>query len=83
MADQLDNVVAQVLGIPVERITQEDCPATVESWDSLTHIKLVLALEAEFDVLFSPEDTAELLSVGAIRQMLAAKGVPCSVMREQ
>ena len=75
MTERLYQIVAHVFGVPVKDIAEEDGPDTIESWDSLAHINLVLALEAEFGVALAPEDAAEMLSVGAIRQVLGAKGV--------
>jgi acyl carrier protein len=75
MVDKLSRVLSQVFDIPAERITDEDAPDTIQSWDSLTHVHLVLALEAEFALVLSPDDAAEMLSVGAIRQILTDKGV--------
>ena len=75
MTDRLYNVVGKVLGVPVEDITDEDCPDTIKSWDSLTHINLVLALEAEFDLSLSPDDASEMLSVGLIRMILHERGI--------
>lgn len=75
MNDRLRNVVAQVFGVPVEHIHEDDGPHTIESWDSLAHINLVLALEAEFGVSLAPDDAAEMLSVGLIRQILWENGI--------
>jgi acyl carrier protein len=75
MAHRLYRVVSQVFGVPIEQITHVDSPDTLEAWDSLAHISLVLALEAEFEVSLTPDEAAEMLSVGAIRQILAAKGI--------
>jgi acyl carrier protein len=75
MADKVCDVIAQVLGISIENLTDEDSPDTIESWDSLVHINLVLALEAEFDVSLSPDDVAEMLSVGLVRKTLLEHGV--------
>lgn len=75
MADRLSHVVAQMFDVPVENVTDDDGPDTIESWDSLAHINLVLSLEEEFNVSLSPDDAAEMLSVGTIRQVLSEKGV--------
>lgn len=77
MNDRLHKVVARVLDIPAENITDEDSPATVESWDSLAHINLVLSLEAEFDVSLPTDEAVEMLSVGSIRTILRERGVNC------
>ena len=48
---------------------------TIPGWDSLTHIHLIMALEAEFGVSFAPEQAVELTSIAAIRAALGALGV--------
>lgn len=75
MTDRLHNVVSQVLGVSIEALTDTDSPDTIESWDSLAHINLVLALEAEYGLSFSPDEAVELLSVAAIRKFLIKRGL--------
>jgi len=75
MTDRLYNVISQVLGVPVEDITDEDSPDSLESWDSLTHVSLVVSLEAEFNLAISPDDASEMLSVTLIRNILRARGI--------
>ncbi len=75
MTDKLLNVVSQVLGVPVENLSDADSPSSIESWDSLAHINLVVALEAEFEISFSSDDAVEMLSVEAIRKILLKHGI--------
>lgn len=63
-------VVSQVMGVPLEQITDESSPDTIKEWDSLRHMNLILALEEEFGVNFSDEQILELLSVGLIVETL-------------
>jgi acyl carrier protein len=70
LRDRVVRVTSQVLNLPTEAITEESSPRTVEGWDSLGHMNLMLALEEEFGVQFSDERILQLLSVGAIVQAL-------------
>ena len=65
------NVVSQVLGIPVDAITDDSSPENVEAWDSLKHMNLVLALEEEFGIRFSDERIVAMLSVRSITDAVA------------
>ncbi len=47
----------------------------VATWDSLNHIKLILALEREFQTQFTLEDLQNMLCVGDLKRILQAKGV--------
>ena len=45
----------------------------IETWDSLTFIDIVLAVEREFDFKISPELAAGMVSVEAIQKIVQAK----------
>jgi len=47
----------------------------VESWDSLNHMKLVMALEEAYAVEFTELEVAELLSLELVMLTLLSKGV--------
>jgi acyl carrier protein len=63
-------IVSQVMNVPVEALSVDSSPDTVENWDSLKHMNLILALEEEFNVTFSDEDIVQLLSVEIIIETL-------------
>jgi acyl carrier protein len=48
---------------------------SMPEWDSLAHMKLIMACEEEFGVKFSIEETVESNSVAKLKAVLAAKGV--------
>lgn len=45
----------------------------IGGWDSLAHMNLINALEAEFGLKFSVRELMKMKSVGTIRQVLTAK----------
>ncbi|MQF94723.1 MAG: acyl carrier protein [SAR202 cluster bacterium] len=73
MEDRIYRVVSDVMGVPVTDISDESSPDTIEAWESLSHINLVLALESEFGISLAPEDVLEMLSVGLIKTILSEK----------
>lgn len=60
--EKLKTVVATVLSVDVSRIDANASSDTIESWDSLRHMNLVLALEDEFGVSLPDEDAANATS---------------------
>ena len=62
------------MGVPAEMLSEASSPDSVESWDSLRHMSMVLALEEEFGVRFSDEQIMVLSSIGAILTTLAELG---------
>ncbi|MDJ0786638.1 MAG: phosphopantetheine-binding protein [Myxococcota bacterium] len=56
-------------------VLPEDPTEEIEGWDSLAHVELMMALESEFDVALTNEETAEMTSIPAIEQVLSGHGV--------
>ena len=55
------------------RFAPDSSPDNIESWDSLQHLNLVLALEQEFRTQFTPEEIEQLLSVELIAALVEEK----------
>jgi acyl carrier protein len=72
-ASEAARIVAQIFQVPLEELTPNSSPDTIESWDSLAHLNLVLALEQEFGIQFTPEEIEELLSVELICALVEEK----------
>ena len=72
--ERLRSVFASVFGLDPSRVQDDDSYETIPEWDSVNHINLILALEAEFGVEFDPGEIAELGSVAAIRARLGGSG---------
>ncbi len=58
--------VSQIMGVPAATLTDASSPDSVDAWDSLRHMNLVLALEEEFGVKFSDEQIMTMSSVERI-----------------
>jgi len=54
-----------------EDITEESSIDTCTSWDSLSHMQIIIALTEEFDVEFSPDQIGRCRSVKEIHQILS------------
>lgn len=57
MEDRLKRIFSDVLNIPAEEISETISMDTVEEWDSIKHLSLILALEQEFSISILPEDS--------------------------
>lgn len=53
----------------------DDSPATLDAWDSVRQVDVVLAVEEAFDVALSTAEVAKLRSVGALVEILRARGL--------
>ena len=73
MLERTRAITADIFGVPVEQVLPQSSPDTIETWDSINHLNLVLALEQEFGIQFTPEEIEQLLSVELIVALLAEK----------
>ena len=62
MKERVFKVMSSVFGVPVDKINEESSPDNIESWDSLKHLNLVVALEEEFDIEFTDDQTGDIMS---------------------
>ncbi len=54
----------------IDMLTDEMSIETVDGWDSMAHVGLILALQKEFGVSISPMQALELTDVAAIKRFL-------------
>lgn len=80
LLDSVRRIVADVFEVPEDQVKAESSPDNVESWDSIHHLNLVLALEQEFGVQFTPEEIEQLLSVELIVALVEEKRRACGVV---
>ena len=72
---RVTQTIAAVLEIDASEINGDTSVDTVESWYSLRHLNLVLALESEFDISLTEEQTIEVLNYPLIVAVLAEHGI--------
>jgi acyl carrier protein len=73
LLDRVRGIAADVLEVPLTQVTPDSSPETLETWDSVHHLNLVLALEQEFNLQFEPEEIDQLDNVGEIVTVISRK----------
>lgn len=68
--EQVREIASDIFGTKADKITAESSPQTIENWDSMQHLNLVLALEEKFGVQFEPEDIEEMKNIGAVAALV-------------
>ena len=71
--DRVKNVISAVFEIPVNKIGEESSPDNIESWDSLKHMNMVVALEDEFNIQFTDDELIELINMKLIMVIIREK----------
>ena len=74
MNEQVLSRVQQIASdILLTDVTADSSPETVESWDSVQHLNLILAIEEEYGFQFSPEEMDSAKTVGKIAGLVSAR----------
>jgi acyl carrier protein len=68
--DQVRNIASDIFGVAANKITADSSPETIENWDSMQHLNLVLAIEEKFGVQLAPEDIEQMKNVGAVAALV-------------
>ncbi len=72
---KLKQIISSVFKVDISTINNGTSPDSIESWDSLNHLNLVLALEEGFQVTFTEEQTVEILNYELIVETLKELGI--------
>jgi acyl carrier protein len=72
---RLQAIFRAVLELPPGSDPTPSAHGQTATWDSLAHVSLMAAIEAEFDVAIDAGDSMSLTSYEATRQFLADLGV--------
>lgn len=68
-------LVAELLRMPVDAVTDDLAMETTEAWDSLAHMDLVAMVEERFAIVLTMDEIVAMTSVQAIRQVLISRGL--------
>lgn len=74
ISSQVIQSVAVALQIPPEELTEESNAQTVEDWDSMGTMNILLGLESDFGLRLSPGQTNRLQSIKGITDLLQEAG---------
>ena len=67
--DRIKSVMAVIFDIDAKNIDDDASPDNIESWDSLSSMNLIIALEEEFNIKLTDEETLNMLNFKLIRQI--------------
>ncbi len=69
--EKVRRMAAEVLEVPLDTLTAESSADTVENWDSVQHLNLILEVEQNFGVQADLEHMDQLQSLGAIADWIS------------
>jgi len=71
--NQVRGIAADIFKVDAKRLDAASSPEQVETWDSLQHLNLVLALEGTYGIAFDPEEMERMKNLGVIAALVGNK----------
>lgn len=75
MQEQIIEIMKDLLDVEILTINVNENFTCIEDWDSLMQIRLIVALEREFNVKFNFDEIPKLTSICDIMQILKNRGI--------
>ncbi len=68
--NKLKKIISVIFLVNENKINDESSNENIKEWDSLKHLSLVLAIEEEFNIRFTNDETLQLTSFKNIVEIL-------------
>ena len=75
MEEKLKTVISNVFELTSDKIDESTTMESIEQWDSLKHMNLVVALEEEFKTEFTDDEILKMMNYTLIKSILLGKGI--------
>ncbi|MDH2909999.1 MAG: acyl carrier protein [Candidatus Eremiobacteraeota bacterium] len=69
------NLISEILRIPPKEVVDAAGMDDIGTWDSLSHMQLIITIESEYGIELSAEEIVGMRTVGKIRELLHSKGI--------
>ncbi len=73
MTKKIFEIVARIMGVQVDVVSEHSSPENLANWDSLRHMKLILALEESLGIQFTEAQIVGVRSVKDILELIQTK----------
>ena len=73
--DKLKSIIADIFNISSNKIKGDLAFQELESWDSLTHMQFIVAVEQNFNVELTADEIVEMLTISKVEEILKKKEV--------
>lgn len=71
--NEVRGVAADVFAVEAGTLDARSSPEHIETWDSVQHLNLVMALEGKYGIQFEPEEMERMKNLGEIASLLRNK----------
>jgi acyl carrier protein len=63
---KIKKIMSNVLEVELDQINEKSAIDNIDKWNSLSHIALIIALEKEYDIEISAQETVKMVTFQAI-----------------
>ena len=70
MIEEIKSLMAEVLNISLEEITNDASPENTNNWDSIRHMEILAKLEEKYSVKFDIDEMIEMMTLFSIAETL-------------
>lgn len=70
---RVQRVFREIFDDDAMEVSDETSAKSVPAWDSLAHVRLIIALEEEFDVKFTTREVVQMACLGDLKKALVSK----------
>jgi len=71
--ERIKSVMSAVFEVSAYKIKDDSSPDTIESWDSLKHMNLIVSLEEEFQIELTDDEIIEMMNYSLIKNIIKEK----------
>lgn len=75
MEEKIKRLMCEIFRLKEEEITDSLTMRDIETWDSLKHMELVVAIEEEFGIELNADEIVAMQSVKDIERILKERGI--------
>ena len=75
MEKKLKEIMSIVFNEPIENINDKSSFESIDKWDSLAHLNLIIAIEESFNVKLSDNEVEDSLSFNSLKKILKNKNI--------
>lgn len=73
MRNRIFTILSKVFEVPIDSLSDTDSPDTIENWDSLRHMKMILVLEEQCGIIFTDQEIVETVTIEAVINTITKK----------
>lgn len=72
---KIKKILSKCLEIEEQKVTDSASMDTIREWDSIKHLRVILALEDAFNISFTELETTEIINIDLIKIVLSDHGI--------